>query len=738
MNRKFYIATICLAGLITSSRAQNDTSSTHSLQLDEFVYSANKFKENKKNIAQPIHIITSKESKWAMQQTTAGLLEQTGSVFMQRSQAGGGSAAMRGFEASRLLMIVDGVRMNNAIYRAGHLQNIITIDNNILDNVEVLFGPASTMYGSDALGGVIIFNTVQPKLSSSGKMEVGANLMTRYSSANNEGTGHIDLNLGFKKIAALTSITYSKFDDLRQGSYRNPLLPDFGTRKEYVTRVNGVDSIVKNPDPNVQKQSGYNQVDILEKILYKQNSHVSHGLNLQYSNSSDIPRYDRLTDLRNGKLRYAEWYYGPQKRMMASYNLHATDLSGFFDEISANLNYQSIEESRHQRTRGSNMRQSRIENLDVMGYAVDLRKKMNKHELIIGTDGQYNNVRSTAHQRDIVADTTATLDTRYPDGGSTMYYGAVYAQHFFKIIENKLVLNDGIRLNYVNLHSVFNDTTFYPFPFKDATQQTTAWSGNLGIIAMPSERWRFALNGSTGFRSPNVDDMAKVFESAGGVYLAVPNPNLKPEYTYNLDLGITYRANNILKLEANGFYTWFKDAIVQDKFTLNGKDSTMYDGKMTAVVASQNKAKAYIYGFTGALTANLSPNVTLYTVINFTYGRYHTAKGGLVPLDHIAPVFGKTSIMYNEKSFTGEVFVLYNGRKRLQDYSPSGEDNLVYATAQGMPAWYTLNVRAGYKFNKYIGVQLALENILDYNYRVFASGISAPGRNFVVTLRGSL
>lgn len=737
MNYKFYIALVCAVGFITSAIAQDDTSSIHTLKLDEFVYSANKFKENKKNIAQPLQLISVKEIKWAMPQTTAGLLEQTGSVFMQRSQAGGGSAAMRGFEASRLLMVVDGVRMNNAIYRAGHLQNIITIDNNILDNVEVLFGPASTMYGSDALGGVIIFNTLQPKLSAADEMEAGTNLMTRYSSANHEATGHLDLNLGFRKIASLTSVTYSSFDDLRQGSSRNPFYGSFGLRNEYVTRVGGADSIVKNPDPNIQKQSGYTQVDVLEKILFQQNKHISHGLNLQYSNSSDIPRYDRLTDLRNGKLRYAEWYYGPQERLMAAYNFNAVKLNGIVDEIKANVNYHAIEESRHQRTRGSDMRQSRIENVDVIGYNIDLRKKMNRHELTVGTDGQYNKVRSAAHERDIVADTTAPLDTRYPDGGSSMYYGAVYAQHYFKIIENKLVLNDGVRLNYTNLHSVFNDTTFFPFPFKEANQENLAWSGNIGIIAMPSKRWRFALNGSTGFRSPNVDDMAKVFESAGGVNLAVPNPNLKPEYTYNADMGITYTANNILKIEANGFYTWFRNAIVQDKFTLNGKDSVMYDGKQTAVVASQNKAKAYVYGFTSALTANLSPNVTFYSVINFTYGRYYTPAGILVPLDHIAPVFGKTSIMYTQKRFTGEAFALYNGRKRLQDYSPSGEDNLTYATVHGMPGWYTLNLRAGYKFNKHLGVQLALENILDYNYRVFASGISAPGRNFVVTFRGS-
>ena len=362
---------------------------------------------------------------------------------------------------------------------------------------------------------------------------------------------------------------------------------------------------------------------------------------------------------------------------------------------------------------------------------------MGKHELSLGIDGQLNNVKSTASSVDIVTNQESPLDTRYPDGGSSMFFGAVYGQHIYKI-NNKLVLNDGLRFNYVSLDATFNDKTFFPFPYSNASQQSIAWSGNVGLAYMPVERWRFTFNASTGFRAPNIDDIAKVFESAGGINLIVPNPDLEPEYSYNLDLGITYVVNDRLKLEGTGYYTWLNDAVIQQPFTLNGKDSVDYDGKMTAVVANQNAANGFLYGFNTAVTAHLVPNVTLYSTINFTYARYFDAADVQSPLDHIPPVFGKTSIMYAQKRFTAEAFALYNGWKRLKDYSPSGEDNLNYATANGMPAWYTLNLRTGYKVNKYFGVEMALENILDYNYRVFASGIHAPGRNFVVTLRGHL
>lgn len=731
-----YLLALACAISINKSSAQQD--SQHAITLNEVTFSANKFKENKKNVAQQIQLIKTKEMEWASPQTTASLLEQNGNVFIQRSQAGGGSAVLRGFEASRILMIVDGVRMNNAIYRAGHLQNIITVDNNILDNIELLYGPSSTLYGSDALGGVILFNTKKPILSDNGVTCFHANVMTRYSSANNEGTGHIHFNIGFKKLAFLTSITYSQFGDLMIGAHSNPFYGDFGLRKEYVARVNGVDTILPNPNPNIQTNSGYQQVDVLEKMLFKQNDHLSHSLNLQFSNSSNIPRYDRLTDLRNGKLRYAEWYYGPQQRAMAAYNLNATGLKGFANEINAGIDYQAIEESRHQRSRGSNALQNRTENVDVIGYHVDFRKSVKHHEISYGTDGQYNKVRSNANEFDIVTTKEKSLDTRYPDGGSKMYYGALYASHIYKFNRDKLVLNDGLRFNYVSLNCIFNDTTFFPFPFKTAEQTSTGLSGNLGLVYIPYKRWRFALNGSTGFRAPNVDDMTKVFESAAGSTLFVPNPDLKPEHTYNLDLGITYIVDNTLKIEGTTFYTWFQDAIIADKYMLNSKDSVQYDGKLTAVMASQNKARAYIFGFNAALTANLGHGVSLYSTITCTNGRYINAAGIEVPLDHIPPVYGKTSLMFQQRRINMEAFVLYNGWKYAKDYSPSGEDNLAYATPQGMPSWYTFNLRAGFKLNSNMGIQLALENIMDQNYRTFASGISSPGRNFVITLRGNL
>ena len=155
------------------------------LQLDEVVISASKFEQQKRTLPFQIEQISAQQIAFRNSQTTADMLIQTGQVFVQKSQGGGGSPVLRGFESNRILLVVDGVRMNNAIFRGGHLQNALRIDQSMLERTEVLFGPSSVVYGSDALGGVIHFRTLTPKLNSGLK----TNAYVRYSSANQEKQG---------------------------------------------------------------------------------------------------------------------------------------------------------------------------------------------------------------------------------------------------------------------------------------------------------------------------------------------------------------------------------------------------------------------------------------------------------------------------------------------------------------------------------------------------------------------
>ena len=760
MKRIFiYFLTLCYS---IALKAQQDSADNY-VRLNEVVVSANKFREQKRNVVQQIDVISARTIARINAQNTGDLLHNTGNVFVQKSQQGGSSPVIRGFEASRVLLVVDGIRMNNAIYRSGHLQNVITVDQNMLERVEVMHGPSSTLFGSDALGGTIQMLTKQPLLSGDKTQRTGVNAFARYSTINDEKTGHVDLNLGYRKIAFLSSITFSEFGDMKMGSNYPKDYPDFGARNQYVAPVNGsfVDSIITNNDNRIQRFSGYSQWDFMQKILYKPTDKISHLVNIQLSNSTNVPRYDRLQDVRNGALRFAEWYYGPQQRNLFAYTFNADKLTGLFNQLRATISYQDIEESRQTREyRRYDRFDSRREKVSVWGAIFDTRKVFGNNELSVGADAQWNDVKSVADRTNLTSGAVSKLDTRYPDGKNTMNLAALFAQHTFKFANGKWVLNDGLRLQVISLNSNIIDNSFFNLPVTSIVQNNVALTGNLGLIYIPEESSRFSFGLSSAFRAPNIDDLAKVFESSTSAkQVVVPNPDLKPEYTYNLDIAYRKTFAGKFQVELTGFYTLFRNAIVKGPFQLNGQDSILYNGVKSQVLASQNAARARLFGGNINLSADFSNYFSVMTTLTYTYGRYETddaklstvyqeqpdgsfklvqAKVSEKPLDHIPPLFGKTAAQYRIKKGYVEFFALYNAFKKLDQYNADGEDNAQYATKDGMPGWYTLNLRAGWFITPELQIQTALENILDRNYRYFASGFSAPGRNFLVTARISL
>lgn len=727
---------VFFSGAQVTTTALQD-SAFNEINLNEVTIAATKFAEHKKYLAQQALVVNAKKIAFYNQQTSAELLTHTGNVLVQKSQLGGGSPVIRGFEANKILLVVDGVRMNNAIFRGGHLQNVITMDNTILDKMEILFGPSSVMYGSDALGGVIAFYTKKPILSpTAGKAVFSGNAFTRYSSAYNEKTGHFDINIGGKNIASLTSFTFSDFGDLKQGGSYYSKYPNWGKRTFYVQAINGIDSMLMNSNVNKQVQTGYRQYDLLQKFLFK-TGRIENVLNLQYSTSSDIYRYDRLTETNSaGVAKSAQWYYGPQKRLLASWAINL-EKNKIYDKAQITAAYQKVEESRHNRNYRSTKLNHRIEKLNIASLNADFAKKINQLELGYGTEITYNKVASSAYAENITTGEQSPLDTRYPDGGSNTQSYAVYATGLYKA-SSKIIVNAGLRFSRNRLYSKFTDKTFFPFPYNDIEQSSNAVTGNAGIVFLPGEGWKIAALVSSGFRTPNVDDMAKVFESGNGT-LIVPNPKIKPEKTINYEISVSKSIQHKFQAGATVWYTDYQNALSTDFTTINGSPTIIYNGATSNVVTVVNKNKAYVWGLSANVGAAFSNHFSFSSVINYTYGRIKESLKDY-PLDHVAPLFGKTSLVAKFGKFSGELFALYNGAKKTADYNLRGEDNQIYSAdpINGYtPSWITFNIRSSVEINKYATLQFAVENIADKFYRVFASGLSAPGRNFVFTLRGT-
>lgn len=756
--------TCCSLFVFSQKKADTTSKLNREVSLEEVVLSASNFSEKKKNIAQKIDVISAKAIASANAQNSGDLLSGTGKIFVQKSQQGGSSPVLRGFEASRVLLVIDGVRMNNAIYRSGHLQNAITVDQNMLNRVEVMYGPSSTVYGSDALGGTIQLVTKSPVLSGTKKMLVTGTAFARYSSANDEKTVHADVSIGNNRIAWLQSYNYSDFGDLKMGRHDAPGYPGFGKRKKYIGQMNGLDTILNNDDDRVQKFSGYKQWDITQKILFKQNDRISHLLNFQFSNSTDVPRYDRLQDTftsgaNKGLLRFAQWYYGPQKRILGAYELNAK-LAGIVDDLKLNVNYQDIEESRQQREYKRYDRfDSRVEKVKVWGLTLAARKMIGRSEITVGADAQLNDVTSRASRTNLTTGNVSKLDTRYPDGKNRMNNFGVFVQHIHKFKNGKLVLNDGIRVQAIKLKSNIRDNSFFHLPDTVMRQDYTALTGNIGLVFTASKNTTIRTSLSSGFRAPNIDDLAKIFESNSTArQVVVPNAGIKPEYTYNLDISVTQRLFKKLNVELTGFYTLFRNGLVKAPYRLNGQDSILYNGVLCQVLSTQNSNTAYLYGFTAGVNTDNIHGFMFSSTVSYSYGRFKTddtqlssvyekqANGTYLlvkrnvsskPLDHNPPLIGRSAISYTHRRFATELWCMYNDWKHLDDFNADGEDNAQYATADGIPGWFMLNWKGSVNIMPSLQLQLAVENILDRNYRAFASGFSAAGRNFLVALRAN-
>ena len=368
------------------------------LNLDEVVVSATRWKQNTRNIPSKITSIRSREIALQNPQTAADLLSVSDQVYIQKSQQGGGSPMIRGFATNRLLYTVDGIRMNTAIFRGGNIQNVISLDPFSVESTEVLFGPGSVIYGSDAIGGVMSFQTLLPELSLSDEPLITGSAVSRYSSANNERTAHFDVNLGFKKWALVTSISSNNFDDLRQGTNG----PEDYLKGYYVQRIDSVDRIIEQEDELMQRPSAYSQINFMQKVRFKPNEKWDFQYGFHLSETSPFGRYDRHNRMRNGNPRYAEWSYGPQQWMMNNLNITHEASSTLFDRMSVRLAVQNFEESRIDRDFNSTIRTTRTEEVDAYSANIDFNKSVGKrHTLFYGFEFVLNEVNSSGKDENI-------------------------------------------------------------------------------------------------------------------------------------------------------------------------------------------------------------------------------------------------------------------------------------------------------------------------------------------------
>lgn len=705
-------------------------------ELEEIVLSVSKFAREKEELPRQVVSVSSREILFSNPQTAADLLQNTGNVFVQKSQMGGGSPMVRGFSANRLLITVDGVRMNNAIFRSGNLQNVISIDPLSVERAEIILGPGAVVFGSDAVGGVMNFYTLTPEFSLDKETSFSGSILSRFSTASNEQTFHTDFNLGRRNWAFLTSLTFSDYGDLKMGRHG----PREYLRNEYVVRIDGEDRMLGNENNLLQKPTGYNQLNLMEKIRFMPNGNWDFNLNFIYSTTSDFPRYDRLYQKEdNGVLSSAEWYYGPQSWFMSNFKIDKKGNGILYNNAKLTAAYQRFEESRFNRDFNEDFLFNSEENVDAYSFNLDFEKVLGKNQLYYGAEYVLNNISSEGKRTNIVSEAETPDIPRYPDGS---FWQSIAAYTSFQWeLHPKLKMNTGARYNHILLNAEFDDE-LYSFPFKDADISTGALTGSMGLSWNQAKGLNWKLNFSTAFRAPNIDDVGKVFDSEPGA-VVVPNPDLKPEYAYNGELGMDWKISEAFKFEAASFYTYLDNALVRRNFDLYGETTILYQGEPSRVQALQNAASAYVYGFEGGFEAEFSNTLLLTSTFTITEGKEEQEDGTTAPLRHAAPMFGKTRLVWEKYKLKLVLFAEYNGEFNYEDLAPSEQGKAyLYAIDRNgnpySPSWYTLNLTGRYRLSNSVNATLSLENITDQRYRTYSSGIAAAGRNLIIALRYSL
>ena len=737
--------------------------------LDEVILSIARSESTRRKIAEKVTVIRAEDIAFQSPSTGAELLELSPGVRLQKSQGGGGSPVLRGFEANRVLLVVDGVRMNNAIYRSGHLQNAITIDPHNIERVEVIFGSSSVGYGSDALGGVIHYYTKSPEIN--GPEKVKNSFSTEFNSANTSSINNISTALSFKKWGSRTSFSFSNFGDIHMGRNRSHGFQNWGLTPFYSenNRTAYAPNQSVNNNPLVQKNTAYSQYDLFQKFIVKLPRQNQLTLNLQLSNSSDIPRYDKLVEVREGRLRFAEWYYGPQFRLLISPSLKFYPNKKFMEKGKVTFAYQKIKEARISRLFNSLDRNHQEESIDVISLNGDFDAKFKeKIALSYGFEGTYNKVYSLAYKQELQLENNSitgygfplSIPSRYPSAGSSYTSLAGYTNWIFDLNEN-FTLNAGLRLTHTVLRANWKETYNVNALLSSTGLNRTALTQTIAFTyrAKKNVQWNTMI--SSGFRNPNIDDIGKIRESKG--ILVVPNQYLKSEYAYNFEIGFSkYSKSNKNFVSIRGFASLISRHILRTNFNVFADESTenintiLYNGEEVFTVSNKNLGDRFLYGGSIDGRLNLLNNLQFKGSITYTKSDNNAQYG---PLPSIAPVFGDLVLNYKTGDFSANAIFRFSGKKDPDQYSWGGEDGLEETPRQpisstprfvsnstmsylfnsinatddfyyvGTPAWRDLSIQTQYLLSEKITLRLGMSNIFDQHYRTFASGISAPGRS---------
>ena len=655
--------------------------------LDTVQVTATKRPESTLQIPAATTIVGGARLRETAPQTPMDALHGEVGTFVQQTTPGQGVVIVRGLKGSEVLHLVDGFRLNNAIFRNAPNQYIALVDGQSLDRIEVVRGPSSTLYGGDAMGGVVQMLT--PELDFDGEAwSWNGRLRAIAASADDALTGRAEVKGGREGMAFALGLTSQEVNDVRSG------------------------------DGRTRPFTGFTQ----RSVDFKWQADVAAGhelmFSLQYSQQPRTPRHDALVPgFGQTAPENAVFFFEPQERRFAQLRWRIDNPNALFDNGELRLGRQIVVDDRRTRATGTPNLEHEGNRDTTTGISGQFGKDVgSRHHLSYGFEFYRDDVESSKTRVNINTGAFSVRAPRFPDG-SRMDGMAVYVADDWR--RDRLDLNYGLRYSRFDIEIPAVGAT----PGVKLTPDDL--TGNVGMAYELSEDVRLVANLGRGFRAPNIFDLG-VFGPRPGNRYSTPNPNLKPEYVTSFDAGVKFGGERF-----SGELIAFRSSY-RDKIT-----SVLTGNRVGAALEVQNRnvAELDLWGVeAGARYRMPSPDLELYATATFTRGEEDTAAGAM-PADRIPPLFGKLGARWQVREKVGlEAYGLYaTGQDRL-----SSRDLIdPRINPNGTAGWATLNARVAWRASDRLDLSLRIENLGDKSYREHGSGLDEPGRNFILTADSS-
>ncbi len=664
---------VCLLLTVLQAKAQTDTTAK---PLEEVIVTANRTKTPEATAGYATSVISKKQLEQFAPRTTPEALMGLNGVFLQKTNHGGGSAFVRGLTGNQTLILIDGIRLNNATFRYGPNQYLNSIDPFNIEQIEVLRGAGSVQYGSDAIGGVVHVFTKDPVFQSAAAKRTGGTVLAKFMSGNMEQTARAELQYSRDKFAAIAGVTVRNFGDLIAGDTTGR-----------------------------QSPSGYNEMAYNIKLKFKLNNRVLLTTAQQFLIQDQVPVYHKIR-LENFKVNEMD----PQQRMLSYLKLSVANHNRLFKSIDLVVSHQQMQEGRNSQKNNQLISVREKDNVNSFAVTLDIASVVNSNWTArSGVDLYYDHVQSSRTTTDLQLNSSRTARGLYPNGSGYGNY-SLFSLHHFQF--QRLKADAGLRYNFFGIRikdSALGNVYLQP-------------SALVGHVALSYEMYKghyLFTSFNSGYRAPNIDDMGTL--GLVDFRYEIPAADLLPERSVNYEAGYKFRSRNF-RFTSSFFYLQLKQLITREK--IENEQISGYN-----VYKKENTGRAFIRGTETEAEILLLKNWRVNAGIAYLYGA-NTSDDE--PLRRIPPFNGRIRTTYQRNHwFAAAECWFADKQERLA--RGDREDNRI--PAGGTPGFTVLNLYAGYAYKQTFKINTGLQNLFNQDYRTHGSGINGYGRSIWLSLQ---